>query len=187
MPIIDHFGLLAPSYERFIRPAYPQRLEELLALPAGGSLLDAGGGTGRIAQFLAPRAGICVVADVSQGMLRFAGRKVGVRALRAASEGLPLADGSFDRVIMVDALHHVADAPGTARELWRVLKPGGRLVIEEPDIRTLPVKVIAVFEKLALMRSRFYTGEAIRAMFDGQAKGADIIREDHTVWVVVGK
>ncbi len=187
MPIIDHFGLLAPSYEKFIRPAYPQRLAELLALPQGGSLLDIGGGTGRIAQFLAPQAGLCVVADVSQAMLRFAGRKASMRALGAASEGLPFSSDAFDRIIMVDALHHVESAPQTVRELWRALKPGGRLVIQEPDIRTFAVKVIAVFEKLALMRSHIYSGEAIRAMFDGQVKAAQVLHEDHTVWVVVDK
>lgn len=187
MPMIDHFGLLAPSYEKLARPVYPQRLAELLALPEGGSLLDIGGGTGRIAQFLAPRAGLCVVADVSQPMLRFAGRKAGIRALRAASEGLPFGEASFERIIMVDALHHVESAPQTARELWRALKPGGRLLIQEPDIRTLAVKVIAVFEKLALMRSHIYSGEAICAMFDGQAMAAQVIHEEHTVWIVLDK
>jgi len=46
-------------------------------------------------------------------------------------------DHSFDRVLMVDALHHVVNQAETICELYRVLKPGGRLVIEEPDLRNL--------------------------------------------------
>ena len=47
---------------------------------------------------------------------------------------------------MVDALHHVADQEATIRELWRLLKPGGRIIIEEPDIRRFEVKLLALIE-----------------------------------------
>ena len=70
-------------------------------------------------------------------------------------------DKSFDRVIMVDALHHVKDYRITIHELWRVLMPGGRIVIEEPDIQTFPVKLMALVEKIALMRSHFISSGVI--------------------------
>ena len=40
---------------------------------------------------------------------------------------------SFERVIMVDALHHVYNHARAAAELWRFVKPGGRIVIEEEN------------------------------------------------------
>lgn len=188
MPYFDHFGLLAPSYERLIRPAFPARLVEWLDLPAGGTLLDVGGGTGRIAQFFGARAGLAVVADISLGMLRFAARKPGVTPLRAASEHLPLADEAFDRIFMVDALHHVEDARQTLGELWRTLRPGGRIIIEEPDIHAFPVKMIALFEKLVLMRSHFYSGEQIAKMLSDQKGSAvRVVVQEYTVWVVIDK
>lgn len=52
MKSFDHFGLLAPSYERFSKPSLPERLLGLLNLPADGIVLGAGGGTGRTAQYL---------------------------------------------------------------------------------------------------------------------------------------
>ena len=46
MPPFDHFKLLAPIYEIFIKPKQPEELMARMDLPAEGALLDAGGGTG---------------------------------------------------------------------------------------------------------------------------------------------
>ena len=100
---------------------------------------------------------------------------------------MPFPDDYIDRIIMVDALHHVYSQKKTARELWRVLKPGGRLVIEEPDVRTAAVKVVAVLEKLALMRSHFLSPPHIAALFSGSEADIEILREGWSAWVVVNK
>jgi len=47
MPLFDHFKLLAPIYEIFIKPKQPEELMARIDLPAEGALLDAGGGTKR--------------------------------------------------------------------------------------------------------------------------------------------
>jgi demethylmenaquinone methyltransferase/2-methoxy-6-polyprenyl-1,4-benzoquinol methylase len=103
------------------------------------------------------------------------------------SESLPFPNGTFERVIMVDALHHVIDQRHTARELYRVLKPGGRIVIEEPDIRNFGVKVIAVAEKLLLMRSHFLSPEQIVALFSFDSVKANIHAKEGNAWVVIEK
>jgi len=69
-------------------------------------------------------------------------------------------------MLVVDAFHHFGDHQMAARELLRVLRPGGRLVIEEPDIRRWPVKLIALGERLLLMRSRLFDAEALRRLFE---------------------
>lgn len=184
---MDHFDLLAPFYDRFFRVRHAQRLVEILALPTRGSLLDAGGGTGRIAHALKPYAKQVVVADISRGMCTQAAAKEHIQAVCAPSECLPFADQTFERIIMVDALHHVYHASSTALELWRVLKPGGRLVIEEPDIRTFSVKIVALLEKLALMRSHFYSPPKIEAFFSNTQAQTSVEREAYTAWVIVEK
>jgi hypothetical protein len=86
---------------------------------------------------------------------------------------------------MVDALHHVIHYADSAREMFRVLKPDGLLVIEEPDIRTFGVKLIALAEKLLLMRSHFLMPDEIMRLFP---RGEKSIRaEDGTAWVIVKK
>jgi len=88
---------------------------------------------------------------------------------------------------MVDALHHVADYHWTLDEIWRVLKPSGRIVIEEPDIRTFTTKIMALFEKLALMRSHFISPMRIKGQFAYPNARAKVAREGSTCWVIIDK
>ena len=50
-------------------------------------------------------------------------------------DGLPFADVTFDRVVVVDMLEHVPDETAFARELARVTRPGGRLVVNTPQLK----------------------------------------------------
>lgn len=187
MPLpFDHFTLIAPFYDRVLGRLDASRLWELLRLPVAGRVLDVGGGTGRLAQHLRGRAGQVVVSDLAWGMLREARRKPGLALVRAAAERLPFPDAAFERVFIVDAFHHLHDHVAAARELRRVLAPGGRLVIEEPDIAAWPVKLVALAERLLLMRSRFFAPAALASLF--AAPGFTVTIETdgrYIAWVVV--
>ncbi|MEN8171583.1 MAG: class I SAM-dependent methyltransferase [Chloroflexota bacterium] len=187
MPVFDHFGALAPSYERFIKPKVPVDMYRVADLPTKGSLLDVGGGTGRTAQFLRDKAAQVIVADVSIKMLRQAAKKNGLDTTCSAAEKLPFPNACFERVIIVDALHHVLNQYQTAKELWRVLKPGGRLVIEEPDVRTWFVKLIAIVEKITLMQSHFLSPPKIEALYAGLDARVWTERNGYISWIVVEK
>jgi demethylmenaquinone methyltransferase/2-methoxy-6-polyprenyl-1,4-benzoquinol methylase len=179
----DHFDLIAPLFSRVSYSSLEMMLEQA-ALPTPGRVLDAGGGTGRVASAIRAHAGEVVIADPSLGMLRQADRsRLGLAC--SNSESLPFPDETFERVLMVDALHHVIDQRYTAHELYRVLKPGGRIVIEEPDIRTFGVKMIAVAEKLLLMRSHFFSPEQIVALFSFDTVKASIHATEGNAWVVI--
>lgn len=182
MPL-DHFDIIAPIYARVTYSAL-EKMRQLGGLPVQGRLLDIGGGTGRVASALLKEVDEVVIADVSMGMLRQAPRST-LKPVCSHSESLPFPDNFFERVIMVDALHHVIDQPASAREMLRVLKPGGRIIIEEPDINTFAVKLIALAEKLLLMRSHFLSPVQIASLFPGGS--AEIISEDSSAWVVITK
>src|ERR1700690_3405121 len=113
----DHFGFIAPLYNRRNIYSSLEMMLETGDLPIEGLLLDVGGGTGRVASALRGHAKQIIVADPSFGMLRFAASKPGLQAAAALSERLPFPKDFFQRVIMVDALHHVVDQNETAREL----------------------------------------------------------------------
>ena len=189
-PIVDHFAWVAGVYDRLIPSPDADRLERLLKLPVAGSFLDAGGGTGRASARFSAQAEPVIVSDLSLPMLKQAKRKAGLVPLQAHAERLPFADESFDRVLVVDALHHFCDAQEAIADLLRVLKPGGRMVIEEPDIDRPVVKAIALAEKFLLMGSRFYPSEQVAAMI-GHRNAALRVRIEKdgrfVFWVVVDK
>ncbi len=187
-PRLDHFDLAAPFYERVISHAEPEWLADLLDLSAGGRLLDVGGGTGRVSGALAERVAQVVLTDPSWGMLRQARAKARLESANAHAERLPFTDGAFDRILMVDAFHHVCDQDQTVAEMLRVLAPGGRLVVEEPNIETVSVKLVALAEKLAFMRSHFVRPAVMAGMFRAHGARAEV-RElpgnPNNIWLIV--
>jgi ubiquinone/menaquinone biosynthesis C-methylase UbiE len=187
MPLLDHFDILAPLYDRLITNPEETNIIHLAKLPTQGSLLDAGGGTGRIAQHLIGHATQVVVLDSSIKMLVQALNKDGLRAVGSETEFLPFSDASFERVTMVDALHHVAEQVRSLQELWRVLKPGGILVVEEPDIKHFGVKMVALAEKLALFRSHFLSPERISEHLEQLGARTRIVREKPNAWIIAEK
>ena len=140
--MLDHFDIIASFYDRLIGRPHTSRLRRLLKLPADGWLLDAGGGTGRVSNHFCTLVSGLVVSDLSHRMLVKA-REKDIRPVQAHSEQLPFADGFFNRVLVVDAIHHFCSRHESISELLRVLKPGGRMVIEEPDFTHKGVKVLA--------------------------------------------
>ncbi len=185
----DHFDLIARLYERVIPPPDPNDIRGLLRLPCDGWLLDAGGGTGRVAAAVRNETGGIVVSDLSSGMLRQAWSKDGLRPVRAHAETLPFPDQQFDRVLVVDALHHFCDQRDAIADLVRVARPGGRIVIEEPDYTRFAVKLVAVAEKIAFMRSKIHAPEAIVEMFAVHGVQAEVVREERgfRAWVVADR
>lgn len=182
----DHFDLIAGFYDRAAQFTPSDMLLDLLAPSPACRLLDAGGGTGRVAAGLRNLVGEAVVADLSSGMLRRAADK-GLASVCVPLENLPFPPGAFDRIVMMDALHHVHDQRQTAAELWRVLAPRGRLVIVEPDIRHFAVKLIALGEKLLLMRSHFLDGDRIAALFEDRTARVSVTTDEFNVFVLVEK
>jgi demethylmenaquinone methyltransferase/2-methoxy-6-polyprenyl-1,4-benzoquinol methylase len=121
-------------------------------------------------------------------MLREAHAKPLPRIVQAASHFLPFPDEYFDRVLVVDALHHFDHQGEVIKDLLRVLKPGGRLLIEEPDIRKFRAKMIWVMEKFLLMKSVFCRPEEIKSMVEMYGGSARIEEDEFfTAWVIVDK
>ena len=166
----DHFNFLSPIYDLVFGRGQDLRIVDLADVNENHRLLDVGGGTGRVSVLFRKIVNSPVVADSSLKMLRKAQEK-GLQSVNSHSEYLPYPNGSFDRVILVDAFHHVKEQQKTLNEMFRILKNGGKMIIEEPDIRNFLVKLVAIGEKILLMRSHFLAPEKIAAMcrYDGES------------------
>lgn len=187
MPLLDHFGWIAPHYDQLASPPDVGAWVERLRLPVDGYLLDAGGGTGRLSAPLRPLTRGVIVADSNPGMTRQSAAKPGLRAVCGEVEQLPFPDEFFDRIMMVDAFHHVRSQPAAALELVRVLKPGGRLVIEDPDLRYGKVKLISFFEKMLLMRTRILSCDQALALFAALPLHASLVNADLSYYLIAEK
>ena len=163
----DLFSVFAPKYDPFMKAFRLYRIDELReafsGVKPGGALLDVAGGTGFLSGALAERFGRVVVADVSPGMLALAKRR-NLETVCAPAESLPFADGMFDAVLCADALHHIKRHGRALDEIARVLKPGGRAVIQEFHIRGVRGWLFFLFERLFIDRSVFISPERLERM-----------------------
>lgn len=100
-----------------------------------GSLLDVGCGAGHLSFALAPAFRRVVAVDPSPGMLTTVARAAATRGLsqlevqQGSAESLPSADSTFDVVASRFSAHHWRFAQSGVREMWRVLRPGGHLLM----------------------------------------------------------
>lgn len=98
----------------------------------GERVLDLAAGTGTSSEPFAADGGGVVPADFSLGMLRVGKRRRPDLPFTAAdATRLPFADGSFDAVTISFGLRNVVDPDAGLRELLRVTRPGGRLLVCE--------------------------------------------------------
>ena len=161
MPLHDYYSDEV-EHERFLRRIFDatapddERIERVLAfgtgagyrrgalrragLAHGAQVLDVGIGTGLVARaalaLIGPH-GRLIGIDPSPGMMGEVALP-GVELLRGRAEALPQPDASSDFVSLGYALRHLADVRPAFAEFFRVLRPGGRLLILEitkPDGR----------------------------------------------------
>lgn len=103
-------------------------LVDLLLAGSHAAVLEVGCGPGLLAERLRLEHGVLVKAlDISERMVELA-RERGVEAVAGDVQSLPFEDESFDAVLAAWMLYHVPDIDLGVREIWRVLRPGGRLL-----------------------------------------------------------
>ena len=127
----------AAAYERNFVPAlfaeWAPRVADAAEIVAGERVLDVGCGTGVLAREAARRvgsSGSVTGIDVNPGMLSVAARLAPqIRWDEGLAEELPYDTGSFDAVVSQFALMFFGDREAALREMWRVLRSGGRLAV----------------------------------------------------------
>lgn len=106
-------------------------LDEVMTGSVHAKTLDVGCGTGATMGFL-ERYGEVTGIDISPMAVEYCREQGRQRLCLASGESLPFVDGSFDLVTALDLLEHLEHEVAGLREMWRVLKSDGRLVVMVP-------------------------------------------------------
>lgn len=115
-------------------------------------VLDLGCGPGGFTAVLAETAREVVGLDVSPAWVETARRTLEERglpgtAVTGSGSALPFPDGAFDVVSLVDVIHHLDEPEGVLREVHRVLRKGGRLLIFEPNKLNVLLTALCFFDR----------------------------------------
>jgi ubiquinone/menaquinone biosynthesis C-methylase UbiE len=127
-----NYDRVSPGYDRRYAENRYAGVESLLDefTDEGQAVLEVGCGTGHWIAQLRSRGCAVVGLDRSSGMLRRAvGQVEGAALLRGRAEALPFLSRSFERVLVVNALHHFDEPARFSTEAHRLLRPGGRIVV----------------------------------------------------------
>ncbi len=168
------------AYDRYtaklFRGIHRSVLEDVAATaPGGGTVLDAGCGSGRLAVLIARRRPDLQLRgiDLESGMVQVAARRAAQEDLAGRVQftvadlaDLSLPDDSVDLVVSTASLHHWADVAAVLASLDRVLRPGGQMWIY--DFRLVPVaRVLAAARSLGSRADRTLvrTGRFPAALF----------------------
>jgi len=160
-PFVRHHRRYEEWFERH-GPAYVSELLAVRALlPWRGRGLEIGVGTGRFAGPLGVKFGI----DPAGQMLGYACAR-GVDVAHAAAEALPFADSVFDYALVVTTICFVDDAPAMLREVARVLRPGGKLIVGLIDRESALGKdyVAHQAENIFYRQATFYSAIEVEAL-----------------------
>lgn len=106
--------------------------QELNVLPSGAKILDLGCGTGHFANYIRSKGFEVYAIDPSVKMLEFArGNFPDINFIEGVASSLSFPDNVFDLIISIEVLRYLdtADVKQAYAEMYRVLKPGGRILV----------------------------------------------------------
>jgi ubiquinone/menaquinone biosynthesis C-methylase UbiE len=156
-----HFGYYGKKNYWYIphaAEAMIDHLAEYADIKLGNKVLDAGCGEGRASLRIAEEYGASVTGidlvprSIKVAKSRAKKTKARLRYELADYNKLPYADGTFDVVFTLETFTHSPDPEKTLKEFWRVLKPGGRIVIFDysiKDLKAMPAETRLAVENIA--------------------------------------
>jgi SAM-dependent methyltransferase len=104
------------------------------SVPPASKILDVGCGTGETAAQLLRRGYEVWGLDVAEPMIAYARRRCGSKQFQVGDiRNMPFRDNTFDAVVCLGVIEYVETDERALREMWRVLKPGGRAVVSTPS------------------------------------------------------
>jgi demethylmenaquinone methyltransferase/2-methoxy-6-polyprenyl-1,4-benzoquinol methylase len=176
--VADRYDLLNDALSLGMDRRWRKVVARAVGAGSGQLVLDLAAGTGTSSRAFTRRGARCVACDFSLGMLAVGARRPTLGLAFAAGDALelPFRDGTFDVVTASFGLRNVADTSQALRELLRVTRPGGRLVICE--FSHLPMKRLNSLYEQYLVRVL----PAVARRLSRNAEAYDYLAESIQAW-----
>ena len=139
--VANRYDLMNDLMSLGVHRLWKRYAAELSAVREGQTVLDLAGGTGDLAALLAPKvgkSGKIILSDINDSMLKIGRERMtnqghigNIEYVLANAESLPFSDKQFDCVCIAFGLRNVTDKNAALHSIYRVLKPGGRLLVLE--------------------------------------------------------
>lgn len=149
-------------------------------IPEGAEMLECAAGTGEVSIAAAPKAGRILCTDLSLPMLE----QARIKAARLGHGNIAFAqrnllhledpDGRFDVAVAANVLHLLDQPEDAVRELWRVTKPGGLVVLPTfllGEAGWFYKNAIKLYRVLGFRPKHYFTRRSYQAMLDGLELG----------------
>lgn len=166
------FDLIAPWYERVTEPLMlyqPSQILALMQLEGHEQILDVAGGTGQLARSIVTRSKARVtVLDASQKMLAQIEPHPRIHPVLGVANSLPFHADTFDWVVCTTAFHLLTPHAASVGAMRRVLKPGGRIFVQDFDRTGLMGPLLARSEALLNFGSEYLSASELARMMQEQ-------------------
>jgi 2-polyprenyl-3-methyl-5-hydroxy-6-metoxy-1,4-benzoquinol methylase len=136
--------------------------------PRRGKVLEVGSSLGLLLKTFRDDGWQVLGVEPDRNLVRYATNKMGIETINSLLEDASIPDNSIDVVVLLHVIEHVPDPVGTLREIYRVLKPGGHLVMETPRYDTLMFKLMGRHERSLSCDGHifFFTTDSLRRTYE---------------------
>jgi SAM-dependent methyltransferase len=136
--------------------------------PKRGSLIEIGSSTGSLLQTFRSDGWRVFGVEPDRHAARYATTKLGIETTNSILERAGIPDQTADVAILLHVIEHVPDPVGTLKEIHRILKPGGHLIIETPRYDTLMFRLFGRRERSLSCDGHiyFFTTETLRKTYE---------------------
>lgn len=179
---LKKFDRVFRYYDKFIDLFNLNKMDEIkdiLDLKGHEVVLDIGGGTGRLANYLSKDCKLVYVLDESKGMLSKVEANEKILPILGNALDTKFDSNSIDVVIISDVLHHIEKQKELIDEIFRILKTDGKLLILDFDIKHIKVKMLRIFEYILFGRLYFRTNKEVLDLIKDKFTISDFIHKKY--------
>ncbi|MFW9922252.1 MAG: class I SAM-dependent methyltransferase [Candidatus Thorarchaeota archaeon] len=182
------FDRVAHRYNKFVGPFNLHEINDYLPLKSDALLIDFGGGTGRVAFQLSQHVSECIVFDLSYAMLQQAKNNSNKLSLiQGSGENTPFRTNSINQIFLNDSLHHIQKQRETLEECYRILSPGGELIIREFDKKYFWNIFLIIGEAFLRFKSKFYSPKQLSEVCQEIGFKTNWVKPSKATFILIAK